>query len=167
MPTDSVSKPKIRVVPFSTDECPKAPTSGPPLFTWRDFYAFRNSVLRTLQNYGTVGPMGEMPILRSWEASQAARRADTRRPDFFVVDDMWNSWSRWNRVEAASHLVNTQLLWDLVRMLEGFPGWCVYLALGRGGLTVFAHRILWEGALFDGAQSIEELGSRCGATTME
>src|SRR6516225_8319591 len=117
----------VRVVPFSHDECPRAPTSGPPLFTWREFYGFRNAVLAVLRRYGTVGPMGELPIRLPWWLSKTAWKVGTRNPDFFVVDDMWNRWSRWNRVEAAPRFVDTNLLNDLVTMVKAYPGWCVYL----------------------------------------
>jgi hypothetical protein len=161
MPSDSNQKSPIRVLPFSTQECPAAPSSGPPLFTWREYYAFRNALLRVLRAYGTVGPMGEMPLLADWESSEAAWPSETSAPDFFVVDDMWNDRSRWNRVEASPWLVNTALLWDVVLMVQNFPDWCVYLALQEGGLTVFGNRILYEGTLFAGTQSIEDLGTRC------
>ena len=105
--------------------------------------------------------MGELPIRLTWRLSKAAWKVDTRNPDFFVVDDMWNRWSRWNRVEAAPRFVNTNLLNDLVTMVKAYPGWCVYLALERGGLTVFGNRILFEGDLFSGCESVTELGQRC------
>ena len=157
-------KPGVRVIPFNTDECAAAPESGPPLFTWREYYTFRNALLRVLQRYGTVGPMGEMPILEDWEASESAWLAGTEDPDFFVVGDMWNEWSRWNRVEASPWLTTTSLLVDVTRMLQMFPGWCVYFALTEGGLTVFQDRILYEGPLFAGSSSIDDVGSRCEST---
>jgi hypothetical protein len=52
-------------------------------------------------------------------------------------------------------------------MLPTFPGWCVYFALTEGGLTVFPDRILYEGGLFSGSASIDDLGNRCGATRPE
>jgi hypothetical protein len=100
--------------------------SGPPLFTWREYYALRNSLLRVLNEFGSVGPMGEMPLL------------DT-----------------------------TDLLVDVTRMLTMWPEWCVYFALTEGGLTVFHDRIRYEGALFAGASSIDELGRRCESTKRE
>jgi hypothetical protein len=109
--------------------------------------------------------MGEMPLLSDWESSEAKWQSETPEPDFFVVDDMWNEWSRWNRVEASPWHVNATLLADLVRMVQDFPGWCVYLALSEGGLTVFGDRILFEGALFAGADSIDDLGTRCETTS--
>lgn len=114
-----------------------------------------------MRAYGTVGPMGEMPICEDWESSEAAWQFETSDPDFFVPDDMWNQWSRWNRVEASPWLVNNRLLWDLVLMVPAFSDWCVYLALEAGGLTVFGNRILYEGELFIGSQSIDDLGNRC------
>jgi hypothetical protein len=165
MTDDSSEKTSIRVVPFSTVECPAAPTSGPPLFTWREYYEFRNALLRVLRRFGSVGPMGETPLLADWESSEAAWQPETRDPEFFVVDDMWNEWSRWTRVEAAPWRVNANLLVDIVRMVRDFPGWCVYLALEEGGLTVFGDRILFEGTLFAGSDSIDDLGTRCERTS--
>jgi hypothetical protein len=154
-----------RVVPFSKDECPASSTSGPPLFSWREYYAFRNALIGVLRFYGTVGPMGEMPILADWESSEAAWKGGTRHPDFFVVADMWNEWNRWNRVEASPYLVNARLLRELVLMVKGFSGWCVYLALEKGGLTLFDDRILYEGEEFARSQSIDDLGIRCQFAT--
>ena len=153
--------PPIRVVPFSHSECPRAPTSGPPLFTWREFYSFRNTLLRILSRYGTTGPSGELPILETWELSEDAWKSGTSNPDFFVVSDMWNQWSRWNRVESSPQYINTDVLTELVTMLLDWTDWCVYLALREGGLTVFSNRILYEGNLFQGAESIEVLAERC------
>jgi hypothetical protein len=161
-----INSASIRVVPFSKEEYTPADRSRGPLFTWREYYSFRNTLLRVLQSYGTVGPMGEMPILDDWESSEDAWPVATTDPDFFVVGDMWNDYDRWNRVEASPWLVTTTLLYDLIMMLQLWPGWCVYLALTQGGLTVLGDRILYEGELFAGASSIEELGQRC-ATSKE
>lgn len=151
----------FRVIRFAKEEYTPADSSGPPLFTWREFYGFRNELLRVLQPYGTVGPMGEMTMLENWEASEEAWKSGTPNPDFFVVDDMYNEYDRWNRVEASASLVGKQLLNDLVFFIRRWPGWCVYLALGLRGLTVLGDRILHEGDLFAGASSIAELGERC------
>jgi len=154
----------IRVIPFSKQEFTPANMSGPPLFTWREYYHFRNLLLRVLQPYGTVGPMGKIPILDTWEESQAAWYVGVPNPDFFVPEDMWNQHSRWNRVEAEPWLVSTTLLHDLVVMVRDWPGWCVYLALIKGGLAISGDRILYEGDLFTGATSVEELARRCAST---
>lgn len=103
--------------------------------------------------------MGEMPILETWSESNEAWKAATKKPDFFVVDDMWDERSRWVRVEASPKLVNTALLLELVRLLKDFRDWCVYLALVQGGLTVFANRIFYEGQLFAEARSVNDLGA--------
>src|SRR5271154_266464 len=154
----------IRVVPFSEAEFPQAPTSGPDLFTWRDFYGLRNALLRVLSKHGTVGPMGKLPMLETWELSEDAWEVATdKNPDFFVVDEMWNSWSRWNRVEASPHLVNRDLLTEMIAMLLDWPGWCVYMALGKGSLTVFSNRILYEGDLFQGCETLTDLSTHCGS----
>jgi hypothetical protein len=153
----------FRVVPFKKDEHTPADKSGPPLYTWREFYSFRNELLGVLNLYGTTGPMGEIPLLDDWESSERGWKAGSSNPDFFVVSDMYNQYDRWNRVEASPWLVNTKLLHDLVAMVQRWPGWCVYLALVQGGLTVLGDRILHEGDFFAGASSVAELGERCVA----
>ncbi len=151
----------IRVVPFTKDDYTPADHSGPPLFTWREYYRFPNDLLHTLRRHGTVGPMGEMNILDNWEASEGAWQVETSDPDFFVVADMWNEHDRWNRVEASPWLVNTTPLYELIAMVWKCPGWCVYLALKQGGLTVLGDRVLCDGDLFANAASIADLGQRC------
>jgi hypothetical protein len=153
----------FRVVPFAKDEYTPADKTGPPLFTWREYYTFRNDLLGVLQPYGSAGPMGKTPILDDWEASEGAWLGGTSNPDFFVVSDMYNEYDRWNRVEADPWLVNTELLRDLIAMVKRWPGWCVYLAIVQGGFTVLGDCILYEGDLFAGASSVEELGERCVA----
>jgi hypothetical protein len=110
--------------------------------------------------------MGELPILEDWETSERAWQGEdaSSSPDFFVVSDMYNQHDRWNRVEASPSLVSADLLQDVIAMLWAFPKWSVYLAVAQGGLTILADRILYEGPLFAGVRSIEELGERCAST---
>lgn len=151
----------FRVDRFAKEEYTPADSSGPPLFTWREFYGFRNELLGVLQAYGTVGPTGELPILEDWETSEEAWKGGSPEPDFFVVDEMYNEHDRWNRVETSAIMIGTKLLHDLVSFVRHWPGWCVYLSLGPGGLTILRDRILHEGNLFTGASRIAELGKRC------
>jgi hypothetical protein len=163
-PKNSLNWPQVRVVPFSVTECPQSPRSGPPLFSWREFYSLRNALLLVLNRYGTTGPMAEVPILGTWELSENAWKRGAHKPDFFVVDDMYNEWDRWHRIEASPSLVNDDLLSELVALLLSWPDWCLYIALTVGGLTVFRDRILYEGKTFDGSGSIADLAARCGST---
>jgi hypothetical protein len=34
----------------------------PALFTWKEFYNFRNHVLRVLRVFGSAGPMGDVDL---------------------------------------------------------------------------------------------------------
>jgi len=122
--------------------------------------------MHVLKPYGTIGPMGELPILEDWETSEHAWYDEdaSSSPDFFVVSDMCNQHDRWNRVEASAGLVGADLLQDVIAMLWAFPKWSVYFALGQGGLTILADRILYEGPLFARARSIEEVSERCTST---
>jgi hypothetical protein len=153
----------IRVVAFSVEECPKAPTSGPPLFTFEQFHTLRNEVLSILSRYGTVGPNDKLNIRDSVEQSMEVWSGDEtpRRPDFFVVSDIWNTQSRWLRIESNIDLIKAPLLEELIMTLLPLPSWCFYLALGQGGLTVFPNRILFEGTVFAGCRSVNEIYHRC------
>ena len=153
----------FRVVPFAKSEYTPADHSGQPLFMWREFCSFRNELIHVLKSYGTVGPMAEMPIPDEWEASKNRWQFGASDPDFSVVGDMRNEYDRWCRVETSPSLVTTQLLYGLITMIRRWQGWCVYLALTAGGLTILGDRILFEGGLFDGVSEVEELGLRCAA----
>ena|SRR5271167_3808790 len=153
----------IRVVEFSVEECPKAPSSGPPLFTFEQFHILRNETLSILSRYGTVGPNGKLCIRDSVEQSTELWSGDgtARHPDFYVVSDIWNYWSRWIRIESGIHFIKKPLLEELVMTLLPVPSWCLYLALTKGGLTVFSNRILFEGSAFAGCRSINDIYQRC------
>jgi hypothetical protein len=152
----------IRVVEFSTEEWPKASGSGPPLFTFQEFHTLRNEVLSILSTYGTFGPNGKLRVEESVEESVDIWSGDaTRHPDFYVVSDIWNFRSRWIRIESSTNLIRQPLLEELCMTLFPLPNWCFYLALGNGGLTVFADRILFEGEVFSGCCSVNDLYQRC------
>jgi len=155
----------FKVVKFSVEECPKAPTSGPPLFMFEQFHTLRNEILSILSRYGTVGPNGKLCIRDSAEQSTEVWSGDgimhARHPDFYVVSDIWNYWSRWIRIEGSLRLIKRPLLDELAMTLLPLPGWCLYLALTKGGLTVFSNRILFEGPAFAGCASIDDLYQRC------
>lgn len=109
-----------------------------------------------------------MPILDTYEESMDARgsladnsQVGSFKPDFFVVDDDMYGMSV--RVESAYTLAKPPLLEELAMLLKPkrFQEWCVYLALIKGGLFVFHDRMLFEGNLFAGCTSVEDLYHRC------
>ena len=145
----------VQVIEFSREECPFSNRDH----TWQQFHTFRNGVLDILASYGSVGPLGKMPILGSYEESQDDWHISHPKPDFFVVDDDMYGMSV--RVEAAYTLAKPALLEELAMLLQQFKEWCVYLALIKGGLWVFHDRILFEGPFFAGCCSVKELYHRC------
>jgi hypothetical protein len=145
----------VRVIEFSREECPFSNRDH----TWQQFHTFRNGVLDILSSYGSVGPYGKMPILDSYEESSDEWRVVDSHPDFFVVDDDMYGMSV--RVEADCTLAKPALLEELAMFLKRCREWCVYLALGKGGLWVFHDRILFEGPFFAGCCSVEDLYQRC------
>jgi hypothetical protein len=147
----------MRVIEFSKAECPFLNRDN----TWQQFHTFRNGVVEVLSSYGTVGPTGKMPILDTYEESWDELQAGSSGADFFVVDDDMYGMSV--RVEADHALVKSALLDELQMMLmyPQFEGWCVYLALVKGGLWVFRDRMLHEGDFFSGCASVQDLYQRC------
>jgi hypothetical protein len=145
----------IRVLEFSDEECPFSNRDH----TWQQFHSFRNQVFDVLASYGTVGPMGKMPILDTYEESEDDWHVSNHKPDFFVVDDDMYGMSV--RVEANCSFANPVLFEELAMLLKQFQEWCVYLALVKGGWWVFHDRMLFEGPLFAGCRSVNDLYLRC------
>lgn len=133
----------VRVIPFSKENCP---FNKNHTHTWQEWHSFRNSVLDVLSHYGSIGPMGKLPILETYEESSDEWHFATRKPDFFVVDD--DMYGNSVRVEASSSLVKPPLLDELLMLLGPLRHWSVYLALIKGGLWLFEDRILCEGDFF-------------------
>lgn len=148
--------PAVRVIAFSRDECPFDKSRE---HTWQEWHSLRNQVLDILSRYGSVGQMGKMPILDTYEESNAAWRGASKRPDFFVVDD--DMYGNSVRVEADCTLVKPMLLHELLMLLAPLRDWSVYMALIKGGLWVFHDRILLEGDFFADCCSVTDLYHRC------
>ena len=106
------------MIEFSREECPFSNRDH----NWQQFHTFRNAVLDILSSYGSVGPLGKMPILDSYEVSQGDWHVGDPNPDFFVVDDDMYGMSV--RVEAACTLAKPVLLEELARLLKQIPKAC-------------------------------------------
>jgi hypothetical protein len=151
-----MNEPSVRVIPFSKEQCPFDKTC---IHTWQEWHSFRNAVLDILSKYGSVGPLGKLPILDTYEESTNEWHVTTRKPDFFVVDD--DMYGNSVRVEASSALVKSPLLDELLMLLMPLRDWSVYLALIKGGLWVFRDRVLFEGNFFAECGSLSDLHNRC------
>jgi hypothetical protein len=148
-------QPTVRVIAFSHEECPFDAAAE---HTWQQWHSFRNDVLDILTRYGSVGQMGKMPILDTYEKSEEAWRAASKKPDFFVVDE--DIYRNSVRVEADCTLVKPVLFDELLMLLVQFRDWSVYLALVKGGLWVFHDRIFFEGEFFADCCSVSDLYAR-------
>ena len=146
----------VRVIPFSEEHCPFDKNR---VHTWQEWHSFRNAVLDILSRYGSVGPVGKLPIRDNYEESTNEWHVATREPDFFVVDD--DMYGNSVRVEASSALVKPPLLDELLMLLAPLPDWSVYLALIKGGLWLFRDRVSFEGDFFGACRSVTDLHHRC------
>jgi hypothetical protein len=69
-------------------DVPQMDYEQPPLVIWRDFYDFRNHVIRLLRVFGTAGPMGEVDLSADEDDQPCFSPEIVDDPAFFVVDDM-------------------------------------------------------------------------------
>jgi hypothetical protein len=132
----------------------------PLLFTRKDFYNFRNHVLRVLRRFGSAGPMGEADLYIEAD-DESFFKETVEDPDFFVVDDIYNDYDRLSTVECNPDLINADLINSLNEMTRNFPGWWVSFSLGDSGLFVSSAAVLLGGRRFWGCNSLQELGVRC------
>ncbi len=134
----------------------------PPNFTWKEFYNFRNHVLRVLRRFGSAGPMGEVDLSVDYlDDDLTFDDGHVRNPDFFVVDDMHNSHDRISAVECDAIHISRGLLETLVDMEWHFQHWYVQFSLGDSGLRVYSDAILVGGRRFWDVTSLEEIADRC------
>lgn len=145
-------------------ELPKMDYEQPDDFTWKEFYNFRNELLRVLRRFGTAGPMGEVDLSADEEDSPVFRDDHVRSPDFFVVDDMYNMHDKLQLVECNPFHVTTELLRDLRKMAWLYPGWWTQFSFGDSALRVSADTILVGGRRFWDVTGEAEVGNRCSRT---
>jgi hypothetical protein len=132
----------------------------PVLFTSKDFYNFRNHVLRVLRRFGSAGPMGEADLFIEAD-DEGFFKETVEDPDFFMVDDIYNDYDRLSTVECNPDHINADLINSLREMTRNFPGWWVSFSLGDSGLFVSSEAVLLGGRRFWDCNSEQELGVRC------
>jgi len=93
-----MAEPTARIIPFSKEQCPFDKNR---VHTWQEWHSFRNAVLDILCRYGSVGPMGKLPILDTYEESDNQWHLATRKPDFFVVNRYRVFGCKWVRMDIA------------------------------------------------------------------
>ena len=142
-------------------EMPDMNYEQPALFPWRDFYNFRNHVLRVLRVFGTAGPMGEVDLSVAEEDQPSFSSEIVESPVFFVVDDMYNEHDRISIVECNPANVDAVVIESLCAMMLMFPGWRVSFSLGDSGLLVSSDAVLVGGRRFWDCTSVLEVSERC------
>ncbi len=144
-------------------EVPKTDDELPGLFTWREFYNFRNQVLRVLRVFGTAGPMGEVDLSAAEEDQPSFSSEIVENPTFFVVDDMYNEHDRVSIVECDPANIDAVVIESFCAMMMMFPGWQVSFRLGDSGLVVSSDAVLAGGRRFWDSTSVLEISERCKA----
>jgi hypothetical protein len=149
----------IRVGNYSED--PKIDYEQPALFTWREFYNFRNHVLLVLRVFGTAGPMGEVDLSIVDEDEPSFSAEIVTDPAYFVVDDMYDEHNRISIVECNPANIDAVVIDSLRAMMQTFPGWRVSFSLGDSGLLIASDAVLVRGRRFWDAISVLEISERC------
>ena len=142
-------------------EFPQMDYEQPPLVTWRDFYDFRNHVIRSLRVFGTAGPMGEVDLSADEDDQPCFSPEVVDDPAFFVVDDMYNEHDKVSTVECSPANIDAVVLESLAAMMRSFPDWRVHFGLGDSGLVVSSDAVLVGGRRFWDCASVVELSDRC------
>jgi hypothetical protein len=142
-------------------EVPQMDYKQPPLITWRDFYYFRNHVMRLLRVFGTAGPSGEVDLSADEDDQPCFGREIVDNPDFFIVDDMYNEHDKVSIVECSPTKMDAVVIASLAAMMGNFPGWRVHFGLGDSGLVVSSDAVLIGGRRFWDCDSVAELSERC------
>jgi hypothetical protein len=142
-------------------EKPDVNYEQPALFTWKDFYNFRNHVLRVLRRFGSAGPIGEVDLSIDTDDEPSFSNESVNEPDFFVVDDMYNEHDRLSIVECNPSHITADLIGSLSEMTRGFPDWWVSFSFGDSGLFVTSETALLGGRRFWDCRSVKEIGDRC------
>ena len=142
-------------------DIPQMDDEQPPLVTWRDFYDFRNHVIRLLRVFGTAGPMGEVDLSADEDDQPCFGPEIVDDPAFFVVDDMYNEHDKVSTVECSPANIDAVVIESLAAMMRSFPGWRVHFGLGDSGLAVSSDAVLVGGRRFWDCDSVVELSERC------
>jgi hypothetical protein len=142
-------------------EMPAMDYEQPALFTWREFYNFRNHVLRVLSVFGTAGPMGEVDLTLTEEDDPSFSSEIVESPDFFVVDDMYNEHDRISIVECDPANIDAVVIESLCAMMLMFPNWRVSIKLGDSGLLISSDAVLVGGRRFWDCTSVLQVSERC------
>jgi hypothetical protein len=134
----------------------------PPLITWKEFYGFRNHVMRVLRRFGSAGPMGEVDLeIEDEEEAPVFSNEIVTHPDFFVVDDMYNEHDKLSLVECNPVHLSLELLRAMVVLTAESPGWQVSFSLGDSGMRVGSNAILVGGRRFWDVKSLDGIAARC------
>jgi hypothetical protein len=142
-------------------EVPPIDYEQPALFTWREFYNFRNHVIRVLRVFGTAGPMGEVDLSVIDEDEPSFSSEIVKNPEFFVVDDMYNEHDKISIVECAPANIDAVVIESLCAMMSIFSGWRVSFSLGDSGIVVYSDAVLVGGRRFWDCASVSEVSERC------
>jgi hypothetical protein len=148
-------------VPYDTSACDGDPDN--PNVTWQEYYGFRNRILRALREFGAVGPMGEAIINADEDGPPDPWPVESRNPDFFVVDDWYNNWSYWAKVETEGRHISLAVVESLVAVLRTMPAdWAIGVSIPKNGyILLFADRFMVDGPLFENDTDLADVVVSC------
>ena len=121
----------------------------PALFTWREFYNFRNHVLRVLRVFGTAGPMGEVDLSVVEENGPSFSSVIVENTEFFDVAACATSANRISIVECAPENIDAVVIGslrddvDVPRMAVSFWLWAPGMVSSSDAVLVGGRRF-WD-----------------------
>jgi hypothetical protein len=127
--------------------------------TWQEFHTLRNLVLDALRPFGTVGPLGHATITDAEDGPSSPWVIETEDPDFFVVDDMWNTWQRSIHVETERPwLIRLDAIKRIRDVLQKQPKpWTVSLATEAGYILVGVDNVIVSGPVYRRCKTVGDV----------
>lgn len=151
---------EIAKVAFDSSDCDG--DASVPCVTWQQYYGFRNAILKALRPLGSVGPMGECLIADEGDGPPGPWPVECDEPDFFVVDDWYNDWEFFIRIETHSRRISKEFIHALVSVLSAMPRrWAAGIDVGDGYLLLYADRLMTDGPRFEHCDSMGDVIAAC------
>lgn len=126
--------------------------------TWQQYHTVRNALLEALRSIGKVGPMGVASITDAPDGPPDPWHVENDDPDFLVLDDMWNDWERFVKIELKRPVLLTdRVVWAVWTVLATYPSWAVGIASEVGYLYISGGRASVKGSAFSRCRALGDV----------
>jgi hypothetical protein len=134
-------------------------------FTVERYHEVRNLIYAVCKNYGTVGPMGPLPLVTGAGFNRVERfwPIGDKPCQFFVLDDCYSLDEKFIRVEVIKfELLTPEWVENCSDALSLIDGWAVAVCNLTPGsiLSIFAGSVRLTGEVFAGANELTDVVAR-------